>query len=253
MSNTDPSSSHQPGLRRRPEFTATSWTAVAKAGDPTRPDAQAALEHLCNAYWYPLYAYVRRRGYDPHNAEDLTQEFFFRLVRDNYLRVADRERGRFRTFLLSAMMHFLSNERARAQAAKRGGGKQLVSLDEELAEARYLKDVIADPSAVKMFERGWANTLLDQVREALRQEYEAAGKEAVFSALQDYLRDETESGDYTTAGAQLNMRPGAVAVAVHRLRQRYADLLRSAIAQTLLDPTPANIEVELGHLMAALS
>jgi len=241
------------GLRQRKDFTVTSWTAVIKASDPTGPGAQAALEKLCQSYWYPLYAYTRRRGYDAHSAEDLTQEFFYRLLKDNFLRVADRERGRFRTFLLTAMMHFLSNERTRAHAAKRGGGQRVISLDEEVAESRYVKDLLSDASAVKTFEQSWASTLLEQVREQLRSEYVAAGKGDLFDALRDYLKDATDSGDYRALAESLQMKPGAVAVAVHRLRHRYADLLRVAIAETLADPTPASIEAELQHLMVALS
>lgn len=240
-------------LRKRPDFVATSWTAVMAAKRPDTPQAQAALERLCNLYWYPLYAYVRRRGYDPHDAEDATQEFFFRLLRGNYLQAVDRERGKFRTFLLCALMHFLSNERARAQAIKRGGRETLVSLDEEVAEDRYLRDSVADPSAVKMYEHGWASTLIEQVRAELRQEYIEANKESLFQQLEAFLKEESASGDYPAVAERVGMSAGAVAVAVHRLRQRYGELLRETVAQTLAEPTPHNVQEELNHLLSALS
>jgi len=241
-----------PSPRRRPEFTATSWTVVIQAGDPESPDAQRALEILCHKYWYPLYAYVRRRGYAPAQAEDLTQEFFYRLIRENYLRVVDRERGRFRSFLLTAMMHFLSNEAARCSAAKRGGGQRMISLDEEVAEARYVKDVVSDPSAVRVFEQGWAATLLGEVQTRVRNEYVSTGKTELFEALREFLKEETGARDYAAVAARVGMKPGTVAVAVHRLRQRYGQLVREAVAETLAEPSPGAVEAELQHLIAAL-
>src|SRR2546430_9901540 len=165
-------------------FATTHWSVVLAARQQTSPEAGEALESLCRAYWYPLYAFIRRRGYDSHDAQDLTQGFFTRLLEKNYLAQADREKGRFRSFLLAALKHFLSDEQDRARAQKRGGGQALISLDEQTAEGRYRLEPADVMSAEKLFERRWALTLLEQARTRLCDEYVAAGQ-AEFS---DQLR-----------------------------------------------------------------
>src|SRR6266404_3200449 len=158
-------------------FTATHWSVVLMAGQASSPQAAEALERLCRTYWYPLYAYVRRQGHAPHDAQDLTQEFFARLLARNYLATVGREKGRFRSFLLAALNHFMADERDRAKAAKRGGGKALISLDEEDAETRYQADMASPLSPDKIFEKRWATTLLEQAFTRLRDESVAGGKE----------------------------------------------------------------------------
>jgi RNA polymerase sigma-70 factor (ECF subfamily) len=235
-----------------PEYFATThWTVVlaAQRSDSTR--AHAALSSLCQAYWYPLYAFVRRQGHGPHDAQDLTQEFFSRLLSKNYLAVVARERGRFRSFLLGALKHFLANEWNRAQAAKRGGGQALISLNEVDAEGRYQLEPADTVTADKIFERRWATTLLDQVLNRLRDEYARAEKAALYERLKGCLTVESRAAPYAELATQLNMSEGAIKVAVHRLRHRYREVLREEIAQTV--STPTEVEEELRHLFAALA
>lgn len=246
--SSEPASSHPaPG----PEYFATThWSVViaAQRADSTR--SQAALAHLCQTYWYPLYAFVRRQGHGPHDAQDLTQEFFARLLEKNYLAVVARERGKFRSFLLAALKHFLANEWNRSRAAKRGGGRELLSLNETDAEGRYLLEPVAETTAEKIFERRWATTLLDLVVNRLREEFALAEKTELYDALKNCLTVESRSVPYAELGARLGMSEGAVKVAVHRLRARYREVLRDEIAQTVSGP--GEIEEELRHLFAAL-
>src|SRR5687767_9846946 len=221
------------------------------AGGTNVPDAQAALETLCRSYWYPLYAYVRRQGLSPHDAQDLTQAFFARLLEKNYLGDVDREKGRFRSFLLASLKHFLANEWDRERALKRGGGRKLIALDDESGEARYKLEPKDDLSADKIYERRWALTLLDTVLSNLRTEYHEAGKPEVFEMLKRYLSAGRTSVSYAHAAEALGMNEGAVKVAVHRLRKRYRELLRAEIAQTV--STSSEIDAELRYLFAALS
>jgi RNA polymerase sigma-70 factor (ECF subfamily) len=209
------------------------------------------LETLCCTYWYPLYAYVRRRGHSPEEAEDLTQEFFARLLASNDLSGVDRSKGKFRSFLLAAINHFLANEWDRATAAKRGGNQVLISLDDENAEERYRMEPAAEVAPEKLFERSWARTLLAQGLARLRVEYAADGKTQQFEQIRCFLTEETGEGGYAAVAARLNMSTGAVAVAVHRMRQRYRELVRQEIAQTVT--TPVELETEIRHLLAALS
>jgi len=211
--------------------------------------AHAALSTLCRAYWYPLYAYVRRQGSSPHDAQDLTQEFFARLIEKGWLDAVARERGRFRSFLLAAMKHFLANERDKAQAQKRGGGVIWLSIDDAIAEGRYREEPIETATAEKLFERRWACTLLEQVLARLREEMVEAGKDAHFEMLKGCLAGEKPR--HAEIAAQLGMTEGAVKVAVHRLRDRYRALIRAEIAQTVAHPS--EIDDELRHLFAALS
>ena len=197
------------------------------------PQAHQALETLCGNYWYPLYAYVRRQGHSAHDAQDLTQAFFARLLEKNYLADVQREKGRFRSFLLASLKHFLANEWDREQALKRGGGKRLIALDEDSAESRYKLEPKDDLSADKIYERRWALTLLDQVLAKLRGEFEKDGKLDQFETLKQYLSGGRTSVSYAQAADKLGMNEGAIKVAVHRLRKRYRELLRVGVAQVV--------------------
>jgi len=215
------------------------------------PQAHQALETLCGNYWYPLYAYVRRQGHSAHDAQDLTQAFFARLLEKNYLADVQREKGRFRSFLLASLKHFLANEWDREQALKRGGGKRLIALDEDSAESRYKLEPKDDLSADKIYERRWALTLLDQVLAKLRGEFEKDGKLDQFETLKQYLSGGRTSVSYAQAADKLGMNEGAIKVAVHRLRKRYRELLRAEIAQTVA--TASEVEAEIRYLFAVLS
>jgi RNA polymerase sigma factor (sigma-70 family) len=232
-------------------FATTHWSVILAAtrNDTTR--AQAALAKLCQTYWYPLYAYVRRRGYAPHDAQDLTQEFFARLLGQKWLAQADRDRGRFRTFLLSAMGHFLANEWDKAQTQKRGGHVEILPLQLDSAETRYGLEP-ADPlTPEQCFDRRWALALLDEVLNALRLEHLAAGTEQLFETLKPCLIGDRQAQPYAVLGAKLGMTEGAVKVAVHRLRQRYRQLLRDEIAQTVA--SPEEVDQEMRYLFASLA
>ena len=209
--------------------------------------AHESLSNLCNVYWYPLYAFVRRQGVSEHDAQDLTQEFFARLLAKGWLGGVDRERGRFRSWLLASMKHFLANEWDRAQAIKRGGQATLISFDDDSAEARYGRE--PSVSADSLFDRRWALTLLDRVLDRLREESAQAGKLAHFDALRGALTG--EKTPYAEIAVALETTEGAVKVAVHRLRERYRALLRAEIAETVA--SPSEIDDELRHLLAALS
>jgi RNA polymerase sigma factor (sigma-70 family) len=224
---------------------------VLTAGRGSSPQAGRALEELCRTYWYPLYAYVRRRGHSPHEAEDLTQEFFARLLAKNYLADVDREKGKFRSFLLASLKHFLANEWDRAQAAKRGGGQPHLSLDAQTAETRYQAEPADDLTPEKLLERQWALALLDQVLARLQAEFVADSKEKQFDELKLWLTEGKGATSYAVVAARLGTTEGAAKVAVHRLRRRYRELLRDEISHTVT--TPAEIEEEIRHLFAAFA
>ena len=228
-------------------FATTRWSVVLTAGAGSAA-AGDALGTLCRAYWYPLYAFVRRKGNSPHDAQDLTQAFFARLLERGWLNQAVPERGRFRTFLLAAMDHFLINEWQAARAQKRGGGATPVSLDDD-GEARYLREPADAMTAEKVFDRRWALTLLDRVLARLGAEMTALGKAAQFEALKFCLGGEKRA--YAEVARILGMSEGAVKVAVHRLRERYRALIRAEIAETVA--SPAEIDAEMRDLFAALS
>ncbi len=248
-----PPSSDQP-LRDVPgtaaQFATTHWSVVLAAGQNTSTEANQALEMLCRTYWYPLYAYVRRKGYDAHVAQDLTQEFFARLLARNYLSVADRNRGKFRSFLLGCLEHFLAREWTRAHAQKRGGGQPLFSLDQIDAENRYLLEPAHDLTAERIFDRRWATTLLNQAMARLREECLASQKGDLFERTQNYLSGERGEFSYADVAAALKTSEGAIKAAVHRLRQRYGELVRAEIAQTVASPEEA--DEELHYLFAVL-
>jgi RNA polymerase sigma-70 factor (ECF subfamily) len=231
-------------------FATTHWSLVLAAGKGASPDADAALAALCQRYWYPLYAFVRRSGHQPADAQDLTQEFFARLLEKHYLLAADPERGRFRSFLLSSCKHFLSKQRDRAKAQKRGGGRKLLPLDFEAGEGRYSLEPTHEVTAEKVYERRWALTLLDQVFARLRDEFDRAGKRDEFDRLKVYLTGEAAALSYRDVAAGLGTTEGAVKVAVHRLRRRYRELVREEIAHTVAGPD--EVAEELRRLFAAL-
>ena len=220
------------------------------AGQEASLQSAEALERLCRTYWFPLYAYVRRRGYDAEEAKDLTQEFFLRLLQKHYLAHADRSKGRFRSFLLTALNHFLANDWRRAQAAKRGGGQPLISLDDPAAETRYALEPLSDLTPEKIYERRWALTLLDRALGRLAAEYEAAGRSPQFERLRGFLATESGETRYAAVAAELGMTADAVGVAVHRLRYRYRELVREEIAHTVA--SPAEVEDEIRWLFTAV-
>ena len=245
------SSSNRKSIRAAAgRFASTQWSLVLAAGRRSTPEGEQALTKLCGAYWPPIYAYLRRRGYLPPEAEDLTQSFFVRLLEKNHLRNASPERGKFRSFLLASLKHFLANEWDRMRAQKRGGGAQVISLDEQTAEARYVLEPRDESSAEKIYERRWALTVLEQVLARLEQECAATGKANQFRHLKDHMMAES-SAPLALLAQRLNMTPSAVKVAVHRLRKRYRALLREEIAQTV--SSPAEIDAELRHLFSVIA
>jgi RNA polymerase sigma-70 factor (ECF subfamily) len=230
-------------------FSTTHWSLIAAAGAETSPHAHAALEALCRRYWFPLYAYVRREGVDQHDAQDLTQEFFTRFLDKDYLGDVSRERGKFRSFLLASLKHFLANQWDGARAKKRGGGSAILSLDFQDAEERYRREPADMWTAEKLYQRRWAVELLSGVLERLRAEAVARGNERFFDAVKDNIAGFDARGHAEVAGA-LGMTEGAVKTAVHRLRRRYRALLREEISQTVSDP--AQVDGEIQQLFTAL-
>jgi RNA polymerase sigma-70 factor (ECF subfamily) len=237
--------------READRFLTTHWSLVLAAGRRESPESADALVTLCSTYWYPLYAFVRRQGYGPEDAQDLTQGFFAKLLEKNYLGDADQQRGRFRSFLLAALRHFLANERDRARARKRGGGQQLISLDFESAESRYRHEPADTMTPERLFERRWALTLLDRVLRRLQDEYAAVGKLPMFEHLKEFLTSESGTTPYRDVAQQTALTEGAVKVAVHRLRKRYRALLEEEIAHTV--PRAEDVQDELRQLFASLS
>ena len=237
---------------RQPVFVTTHWSLVLSARDKNSPQSADALEKLCRAYWYPLYAYVRRTGQSKENAEDLTQAFFARLLEKNFLEAAEPERGRFRSFLLIALKRFLANEWDRVRAQKRGGGRTPVSLDTELAERKFKIETSAgDISPDRLYERRWALTLLEQTMTRLRAEFERAGKTGEFEQLKSFLTADKREIPYATVAVELGMSESTLRVAVHRLRKRYREMFREEIGHTLAEGE--DIDTELRCLLAVLS
>lgn len=243
-------SSTPPSGPAHSDFSATRWTLVLSAArGPQTPRAAAAMAELCGMYWYPLYAFIRRRGYDATEAEDLTQEFFARLLDKHYLAGVAPEKGKFRSFLLAAVKHFLANEYDRVQAQKRGGGRKVIALDALRADSRYGLEPTDEATPEKLFERGWALTVLSEVLARLATEMAAEGKTRLFEGLRGFLTGGDEVS-YAEAGARLGMTAGAAKVAVHRLRRRYRQLLRDQIAETVADP--AEIDDEIRYLISCV-
>ncbi|MBU6400465.1 MAG: sigma-70 family RNA polymerase sigma factor [Verrucomicrobia bacterium] len=235
----------------RGQFTTTHWSVVLRAGQDSSTQAQDALARLCQTYWYPLYAYLRRQGRSPEDAQDLVQEFFARLLEKHWLRAVAPEKGRFRSFLLVSLKHFVANEWDKMRAQKRGGGQTVVSLDAQSAEERYRFEPVDRLSADKIYERRWALTLLDRVLARLRDEQAAAGKGALFDALKEGLTGGRDSVGYADHAARLGLSEGALKVAAHRLRRRYRELLREELSQTVA--SAEDVEAELRALQLALS
>ena len=210
------------------------------------------MEQLCRAYWFPLYAHVRRRGLDHHSAEDLTQEFFARLLDQQWLNSVAPHKGRFRSFLLAALDHFLANEWRRGQTLKRGGGQVIVSLEEtRLGEERFAREPASEAASERAFDKLWATTVLDQAMTRLQQEFSARGKGAHFQDWKVFLSREATAQDCQASGQRLGMSAGAVTVAVHRFREQYGDLLRETVAQTV--SAAADVDEELRYLFALLN
>jgi RNA polymerase sigma-70 factor (ECF subfamily) len=232
-------------------FVTTRWTVVLQAGRKSSPNSDRALADLCQSYWYPLYAYVRRRCQSREDAEDLTQGFFEKFLAKNYLEGLNAERGKFRAFLLASLKHFLANEWDKAGRQKRGGGSQHLSLDWQQADERFHVVPPDHASPDRLFDREWAITLLEQVVERLRSECTADGRAELFEQARGYLMLGEALIPYSEAAAKLGLEEGAVRVAVHRLRKRYRQLLRDEIAQTINDP--AQVQEELRSLQAALA
>ena len=231
-------------------FLTTHWSVVLAAKDKSSPESAAALEALCSAYWYPLYAFVRRQGHAPSDAQDLTQEFFARLLAKEYLQAADREKGRFRTFLRVALKRFLANEWDRAHRLKRGGGHTPLPLDTTAAEQRYQAEGSDGLPPDRLYERRWARALLEKALARLRADYAAAGKTAEFDQLKGALTAERGSIAYGDLATALDLSEGAARVAVHRLRKRFRDVFRATVAETV--SAPEEVEEELRHLVALL-
>lgn len=235
---------------RAGRFATTRWSVVCASGKEDTA-AQAALTALCETYWYPLYAFLRRRGCSQEESEDVTQAFFARLLERGWVRSADRDRGRFRTFLLTALVRFLSKERDKERAEKRGGGRAKLSLDFEAGETRYRLEPADEGTPDRLFERRWAMTVLDRVLARLEEEHgDDPARAAKFAALKPLMTASDAAAPYAEVAATLGMSEGAVKVAVHRLRKRYKELLRDEVAQTVSDA--ATVEQELSDLRAAL-
>ncbi|MHC4483207.1 MAG: RNA polymerase sigma factor [Planctomycetota bacterium] len=232
-------------------FATTHWSVVLAAGSPSSSHYQQALSTLCQTYWFPLYAYLRRQGYDTHQSEEYTQAFFARILEKQDLRRADPQQGKFRSFLLATLKHFVGDERDRARAQKRGGGRKILPLDFENADTRYSLEPAHQLSPEKLFEKSWALTVLGRTIARLKAESVGRNKQKLFDRLKVYLTAKRDSIPYRDAAAELNMTEGAVKVAVHRLRTRYRELLRDEIAQTVA--TESEIDEEIRNLFTALA
>lgn len=243
------SSAASPALPRR--FATTRWSLVLQARHSDSAPARAALEELCQAYWLPVYAFMRRQTGDVHEAQDWTQGFFASLLSRNAFADLDPDRGRFRSFLLAAARHFVSNERDHKAAAKRGGFVVLHSLDYEDGERQLANELVRDDSPELLFERRWALALLDRVLSQLRDEYDRAGQSTLFQSLAERLSGQTSDESLVTVAQQLQITADAIRVALHRMRKRYRQILRHEIAQTTDAAT--DVDDEMRHLFQILS
>jgi RNA polymerase sigma-70 factor (ECF subfamily) len=232
-------------------FRTTHWSVVLTARDLDNAGGERAMATLCQEYWPPVYSFIRRKGKGPHDAQELAQEFFYRLIAKEFLQNVDREKGKFRTFLLTAVQRFLCNEWERSHARKRGGDTPTISWDHELAESLYLKEPADDWSPEKLFDRRWALTLLEGALKDLETEYARADKANLFRALEPFIVGEVEHGDYAAVAASLGISEGNARQCVLRMRRRYGQRLRERIAETL--ETEDAVEEELRSLYAALS
>ncbi|HEV2319205.1 MAG TPA: sigma-70 family RNA polymerase sigma factor [Verrucomicrobiae bacterium] len=245
------SSSSHTAVPRRSLFVTTQWSTVLKAGHNNGTHAQDALERLCRTYWYPVYACIRRRGHSPEDAQDLTQSFFLRFLEQHSLANANPRLGRFRSFLVGALNHFLIDEWKKARTQRRGGGRQILSLDWAAAEGRFDLEPADKVSPDKAFDRNWATALLEEVLKQLEEEYRHDGKLEMFHALKETLTAVRESQPYASLAKRLNTGEGAVRVAVHRLRKRYRALLESEIANTVTSAD--EVKQEMAYLFRAMA
>ena len=232
------------------QFTTTHWSVVSQAADSQSPHVLAALDHLCRTYWFPLYAYVRRHNHDPEEAKDLTQGFFAELLQKKQLAHADRRKGKFRSWLLGVLNHYLAHEWEKGQAQKRGGGQSIFSLDEELAERRYQSQPVTVSTAEMAFDRGWAITILEQAQRRLRTEYAGAGRLDAYEQFSPCLAGEDRSATYSEIGSRLGMSEGAVKTAIHRARRRFLELMREEVGQTVSHA--AEIDDEIRYLLTVV-
>lgn len=231
------------------QFRTTHWSVVLAAGEEGGTDQATALEQLCRVYWYPVYAFVRRQGHGPHDAQDLTQEFFAHLLERDTLAAVRQEKGRFRSFLLGALKNHLGYQARKKSALKRGGRAIVVAIDEEESEERFRLDLAHEDTPEKLYLRSWAETLLASTLGLLRQDYEQAGKLALFEKLQPHLSG-AAGISYQETGTALGLSAGAVTTSVYRMRQRYGELLRKQIAETVA--SPAEVDDEISFLFAAV-
>ena len=235
----------------RDRFVTTRWSLVLAAGRSQDAASERALATLCELYWYPVYVFIRRHGHSADDAADLTQEFFTGMLEGSGLRQVTPEGGRFRSFVIACVRHFLSNEQDRARALKRGGGRPTLSLEVETAEGRYVLEPRDELTPDKIFDRRWALTLLDRALTRLRDEYAATGKRRVFGALKGFLTGDSAGVPYAAVAATLGTTEGAAKVAVHRFRRRFRDLLIEDVAATVEDPR--DVDDEIRHLLEAVS
>ena len=233
------------------QFATTHWSVVLQAGGEFSPEAQEALEKLCRGYWYPLYVHVRRLGWGPEDAQDLTQQFFARLLERKYLRLADPERGRFRSFLLTSLKHFLADEWEKLRTQKRGGGQPVISWEGFDPEERYRHEPAENLTPDRIYEKRWAGILLDSVLAQLRAEYEKAGRVGEFDQLKACVWGDGHAGSYAEVAARMKVEEGAVKVAVHRLRKRFREQLRLEVLKTV--SSPEEVDDEMRYLRAVLS
>jgi len=232
-------------------FASTHWSVVLTAGHDSAPGAREALESLCRAYWYPLYCFVRRQGFSPADAEDLTQGFLAHLLERKALQKVSQQKGRFRSFLLAALKYFLADERDKERAQKRGGGSAVVSLEDEGAETLYQRECSNDLTAEKLYERRWAMAVLDRAFVRLREEFTTAGKAALYDELRCLQDDASEAGSYTEVAARLGMPVNTLKSHVRRFRQRYREILCEEVGHTVA--TPADVAEEVRHLITVVS
>ncbi len=232
-------------------FATTHWSVVLEAGGQDTPQSAAALEQLCRTYWYPLYAYLRRTGCNPPDAEDLVQGFFLYLMEGQILRSVAREGGRFRSFLLGTLKNFVSDQRDKASAQKRGGGRRLVSWESAEAEHRFMLEPANVESAERLFERRWVLALLERAMERLQHECASAGKAELFAHIEGFISGEKGLASYADVAAQMKLSPSALKSVIFRLRQRYHELVREEVGHTVADP--AELKDELRHLLGLFS
>lgn len=228
-------------------FATTHWSVVLRAGDCRSPESKSAMERLCRTYWYPLYIFVRRKGYGHEDASDLTQGFFAAFLEKNYLRTVDENRGKFRTFLLTSITHYLANEWDKSQAQRRGGGARVISLDEAATEQRYGLEPVDQTTPETLFERRWAETMMAVVVDRLAAEMQ----EKRFDVLKSFLLEESGAVSYDEASERLGVTVAAITSAIHRMRARFRALLFEEVAHTVA--TNEDVEGELRHLLAVLS